>query len=451
MLTLIALMVTAATAAWLLIELKDGPERHLIFLMFALWLRYALSAFPEYTFDPVVAGVTINALGALATVGVGFLIIDRKAFLLRPVLPLYIFLVAVFFSNVLNGQIIPLITGGSRFLYLLVITLAAYLALLKNGPTVVCKKLLPAFMLPVSLQIVSVGLGIEKRGVVSYEQAESTGRNYVGTFSHESDFSLILLAALFVSILWTDRGKLFYLVSLCVLGAGMMLANYRTAILATAPFMIAGALQLVEYVEPKFRGLTRTVSVGLILAVVMVGPNQDELVGRFSDLGEVSNLDFFREPASVNEQERDLLTGRYYIWVNYISAWRDEDPVHRTFGRGTDSWEEQFRLYAHNAFVSYLYEYGWFGLLMFGAYWVHFLSMCGAASIASRKPIYILGGLGFTILACATMPLWQISGAILLGLIGGAVMYELAMERERRASGLAPATAAHGLPAGSVR
>jgi hypothetical protein len=58
-------------------QLKDSATR---FVIAAIWLRYLLSALHQYTFPPVIAGLSLNALGSLAVIAVGIAIVDWRHF-----------------------------------------------------------------------------------------------------------------------------------------------------------------------------------------------------------------------------------------------------------------------------------------------------------------------------------------------------------------------------------
>ena len=85
------------------------------------------------------------------------------------------------------------------------------------------------------------------------------------------------------------------------------------------------------------------------------------------------------------------------------------------FGFGPDSWENVFTQYAHNTFVSSLYEIGAVGLASIIVLFVSNFTFAFGSVPEHRLPV-VSAHLGFLILNMATMPLWLIEGNILLAL-----------------------------------
>ena len=83
---------------------------------------------------------------------------------------------------------------------------------------------------------------------------------------------------------------------------------------------------------------------------------------------------------------------------------------------GLEGWVGRFSLYAHNTFVSYLYELGLFGVAAF--LWILISNFLGALHASSADtPILISCHIGFFVLNLATMPFWTLEGAILYALL----------------------------------
>jgi hypothetical protein len=99
-------------------------------------------------------------------------------------------------------------------------------------------------------------------------------------------------------------------------------------------------------------------------------------------------------------------------------------------GFGPEAWDGTQRLYAHNTFVSYLYEFGVVGLvflLLFFATQTAIAAQAVPLALAARL-VAAFGG--FIIANLATMPLWLIEGLILLALLC-ALSWSSADERYR--------------------
>ena len=82
-----------------LLRLKDAPTR---FLVLALWLRYLLSAFHQYTYPPIVGGLSLNAMASITLTAIGFLVIERRLLLLKAFGGVYLVIVATMVSASIN-------------------------------------------------------------------------------------------------------------------------------------------------------------------------------------------------------------------------------------------------------------------------------------------------------------------------------------------------------------
>ena len=90
---------------------------------------------------------------------------------------------------------------------------------------------------------------------------------------------------------------------------------------------------------------------------------------RFSDVASIFTTDLIKEPASFTRAEHEMLSGRAYLWSEYIYAYDDAKPFQKLIGLGPDSWDVRFKMYAHNTLVSYLYEIGIVGVIAILALW----------------------------------------------------------------------------------
>ena len=92
-----------------------------------------------------------------------------------------------------------------------------------------------------------------------------------------------------------------------------------------------------------------------------------------------------------------MFSGRAYLWSQYIEAYLDGSIINILVGFGPEAWVGRFSLYAHNTFVSYLYELGLFGVAAF--LWLlisNFITALHANS--DDKPILISCHIGFFVL-----------------------------------------------------
>ena len=81
----------------------------------------------------------------------------------------------------------------------------------------------------------------------------------------------------------------------------------------------------------------------------------------------------------------------------------------------------KFDLYAHNTYVSYVYEYGYLGFFTFIGLLILILSSAMKMSDKPLSKIIAFSIAGFLIMNLATMPLWNIEGLIFFALALGVV------------------------------
>ena len=88
---------------------------------------------------------------------------------------------------------------------------------------------------------------------------------------------------------------------------------------------------------------------------------------RFADIATVLyNFDeLIKAPEYYTSEEKRLFSARVYLWSSYLSVFFTSDLATQLIGLGPESWQDLFRYYAHNTYVSYLFEYGYLGLLSF--------------------------------------------------------------------------------------
>ena len=278
------------------------------------------------------------------------------------------------------------------------------------------KKLAVAFVMPVTLQVFSLLLG-----EVKATEADGSA-SYIGGYNHEAAFSMIIASFVFVIGL-TERGSIRFrsllFTSAVIL---LMLVNYRTSMLAVLPIVAVFYYNLVEQrIQPSQKVPVMTIVV-MFIAVAFMGLSL-KMSERFADVGTlISNLDLvLKAPIYFSEMEKDIMSARVYIWSQYINAFIHADLLNQLLGFGPGSWSSAFNLYAHNTFVSYLYEYGLLGLLMFLFLCVSTVLQTLSMADSALRKLMLLSFLGFLAMNMATMPLWNIEGLIFFSLIGAQV------------------------------
>jgi hypothetical protein len=130
-----------------------------------------------------------------------------------------------------------------------------------------------------------------------------------------------------------------------------------------------------------------------------------------------SGFDLVKPPDDFSWEEISLFSGRLYLWSNYVYTWLHSSAQVHIIGFGPEAWAGVMPLYAHNTFVSYLYEFGFVGLMLLLVFFgTHVLTMTKVRPpfMAAKLTAALLG---YLTLNLATMPLWEIEGVILLAIL----------------------------------
>jgi hypothetical protein len=408
---------TALAVVVLLIPLFRSGSIAARFALFALCFRYIANAHHAITFKASPLGLSWNALGSSAVFLLGLLLIRTRHLLLRQMIPIYVFIVVIVLSGVANNDPRSVIDVVVKFGYLGVIMLAVYEGANKLGESRMMVLLLWAFILPFVLQMFSVIFGIVKA-------SESDGSiSYIGGYNHEAAFSIVLMTCFMVACFATGLRPVLRMALLVACLVAIFLANYRTAILALAPLAF---VQFNMDIIHRFSHRQRLI-IGVFLLILSV-PAAVGLAWlmreRFADIAVViSSIDnLIKPPDEYTFDEARLISGRAYLWSEYITAYLAGDTLHRLFGFGPDAWIGKFPAYAHNTLVSTLYEYGLIGVLAMLYLWGAMLSIACRIRNGPRSQV-IAAHIGFFILNMATMPHWMLEGDILYGVICGYTLY----------------------------
>ncbi|MCW8090402.1 O-antigen ligase family protein [Alteromonas sp. ASW11-130] len=411
-------VVFALISAFLVYKtISKQCNKYLAFVVVALWLRFTLSAFHNVTYEPVFAGFSMNALASIGIAFAGLLLLPRKIIALRSLFWLYVFLASIVISGLLNMRVMGLINVLVKWGVFLAIAGALFMAIRRTGKDIALRNVLVAFFLPVSLQIMSVLLG-----EVKATEADGSA-SYIGGYNHEAAFSMIIASFTLVVGLTSPKAfryrALFFVVG-CVL---VILANYRTSILAILPMAAMFAFTLFETKvavkhKPVFYVLSLfSIALGfLTLSYTM----QDRFGDIFIFLS--SWHDLLKAPEYYSEAEKDIFSARVYIWSLYIHAYFLADPINQIFGMGPESWNGVFKKYAHNTYVSYLYEYGIVGVVTFLIAVGSFLLQTFKTNDRRYAWLLFSSLIGFLIMNLATMPLWNIEGLLLYALLIGVII-----------------------------
>lgn len=406
-------LATLLMAVPMILALKKVQGYPARFVIFAIWLRYIMSVFHEITFSPAVAGLSWNAIGSVAIAGAGLLLVTPRHFLLKPLLPVYALILLSLVSAAANDGLFTALNAAVKHLYFIVLMIAVYRALLENQGSRFFTPLLWAFAPLIVFQFLSVGLGAVKAS--EFDGSSS----YIGGYNHEAAFS-IAMATFFVVLCFSiTLGRLLKgLLAVGLLG-GIVLANYRTTMLAVLPL---AAIQLVSSAMFSFVRDQRVLLAIMISVIALAGifilaglsaERFTDLAIFFGDPGQ-----YIKPQGEFSFDERRLLSGRVYIWSGYIYAWLDGSTLNHLIGFGPDSWEEIFKVYPHNTIIAYLYELGWAGVFLLFTFWFTMIKLAMQAPAEDRATL-LFAHFSFIFMNLSTMALWQIEGVIFYAIICG--------------------------------
>jgi hypothetical protein len=382
-------------------------------LLVIVWLRYVMQAYHEITYTAV-GGVSINALGSLAVCGVGAIVLARQLGGIGRFPIIISLLMVIVISGLMNSAILPAVETLLKWGYFVIVMLAVQDCIRRDGDARILGLLLWAFAPPLIYQALSIGLGVSKA-------TESDGSvSYIGGYNHEAAFSIVLVTCFAVASLAPKVNPATRIILLAACFAGVFAANYRTSLIALAPL----AFGFFVFGIARGTGQGRRIIVSLIGLMAMAGSAvvaNMVMAERLSDLNAVTSEtdDLIRPPEEFTEAERRLLSGRLYVWNQYLDEYSSGSDRQLLLGFGPDSWIERFGLYAHNTLVSYLYEFGLVGATLIVLIWLAMISRTFRVHDWALRGQLICAHVAFILLNMATMPFWQIEGLIFYGLLCG--------------------------------
>jgi hypothetical protein len=383
------------------------------FIVAAFAIRLAASAFHSITFQSSPLGLTWNALISVALVGLGLLVIRASRLKLAAMLPVYLLVMLILASGLINREFAGMADMLVKYILLVVLMLATHDALKEAGAERFFKALLWVFALPLSLQCLSVILGVAKT------DGPDGAISFIGGYNHEAAFSLVLVSALAVTCLTPRMNGLLKATLVAAFSAGIVLANYRTSILGALPLLaVVIATGGTRRFTPRQRPLIAGVMIGVVAVAGMFAATFGE--ERFSDLAVAAQqgTQIIQPPGDFSVEERRLLSGRPYIWSEYLYAFAEGSQLQHLLGFGPNSWADRFRLYAHNTLISTLWELGTLGVAALVLLWTWMLVLAILIRDGPRLRI-VAAQLGFILLSFATMPMWMVEGLMLYAVICG--------------------------------
>ena len=400
------------------------------FVVVALWLRTTAGAYHLYMFQPLAGGLSGNAVLSVAVTGFGLLFVVRPANLaLKWLLPVYMLILFALLSAGLNGDLVGGINVAVKYAYMIVILLAAFQALRRDPEARFLTWAMVSFLPLLVFQALSLALNMPKGA------EDGDGLVWIGGYNHEAAFSVALLTGFMVGGFARSAPRAVRIAFLSVTLIAILLAGYRTTILALAPLALAvflgGLTMSVRRDQRGAMAVTATVA-GVLLFAIAALLYRESFADLAAFLADPAAL--IKPPRDFDLLERQVMSGRPLIWSSYIYAWADGTPLQHLFGLGPESWEGVFKVYPHNTLVATLYELGWFGVAAMIALWT-VMFVAAAAARGDRFPL-IAAHFAFFLLNMATMPFWQVEGLAFYGLLCG---YTVHAARAAARRGAAPA------------
>jgi hypothetical protein len=431
-----ATIVTLAAIAFPFVRAKN---KHAQFLFAALTLRYLLSAYHQVTYQPLIAGLSINAMASIAVFAAGLALIPPRRLVLKALAPVYLLIGAIVVSGAINPDLSLFADALVKWGYFLVILICAREAAKDMRVGALSAFLLFVFVPPAAFQALSVVLHVAKL-------TEADGAvSYIGGYNHEAAFSIVALTAMVLAGLAVSlpAWRRYAIMAACLVS--LYLTNYRTAILAAAPLLL---FAVIDAAQP-FRKADRRIVVLGMGAIGLCGLCAAGwlLRERFSDFGAFLRAGGLPDsPSAFTAADRQLFSSRLYLWSQYLDAYGRGDLTHLVFGAGPEAWEGRFVTYAHNTLISTLYEYGVAGALALLFLWGRMIALAGAIADPDLRWKMIAAHSSVIVLNMSTMAQWLIEGLILYALVCGATML---MARKTAPAPAAPRSRAH--PALAVR
>ncbi|WP_332816605.1 hypothetical protein [Sphingopyxis sp.] len=387
------------------------------FVVVALWLRTTAGAYHLYMFQPLAGGLSGNALLSIGVTGFGLLFVVRPANLaLKWLLPVYALIILALLSASLNGDAAGGVNAAVKYAYMIVIMIAVFQALRSDPEARFLSWAMVSFLPLLVFQALSLALNLPKGS------EDGDGLVWIGGYNHEAAFSVALLTGFLVGCFARSAPRAVRVAFLAATFLGILLAGYRTTILALAPLALAVFLSgLTMSVRRDQRGpmaVTAMVA-GVLLVAVAALLYRESFTDLAAFLADPAGL--IKPPRDFDLLERQVMSGRPLIWSSYIYAWANGTPLQHLFGLGPESWEGVFKVYPHNTLVATLYELGWFGIAAMVALWT--VMFAAAASAQGERFKLLAAHFAFFLLNMATMPFWQVEGLAFYGLLCGYTIY----------------------------
>ena len=405
---------------WAIIAFRVVPklEGAALFLFFALSARYLVTFFHFHTTKPMIGAQSFSSIVTLGIALAGLVLFRKQMFRFPQFLPVHLFIAALIWSGLWNADPQGTINAVIRQVVFLSVAVGLVAAIDREpNDGSVSNRLLAVYVAPILLQLIALLFDMGKT-------AETDGSvSYIGGYVHEGVFSILLLTGMVMVALAAGMSWRRRTVLLAVFYTALIFANYRTTIVSAVPILAA---HVIFGSAAQFRtGMVGYVRTFAVVLTACIGFFVASLMSkRMADIGivltDVTGL--IKPPADFDSADRGLLSGRIMIWNDYIFATVRSDISHLFFGFGPDSWQKQFSVYAHNVYISYIYELGLVGLAAFLWMVSSFLWMAMHARNDQRWTL-VACHLAYLTLCLGTMPTFTIEGILLYATICGHTVY----------------------------
>lgn len=406
---------------------KNNTSLALKIVFWVVLLRLMLSSMHEITFLGVVAGQSLISLFSLAFAGLTTLyLLYYKIPIVRSRIlwPVKILVVVLIVSGMINSPI-SAVSEIVKWVLLINLVLLLIISIKENGSDQVFYGLAVSYLYPVSLLILSILLRESKAS----EADGST--SYIGGAYHEAGFSVVIFSAgaifLFLANVLRKSGLIQVFIVLGML-LMLVLVNYRTTFLAALAFV--AMYSVFKFLSAK--QWQKSITIAAILFAIPALPALLSLISSGSLYERFEEIPVFVEQVGelmvpydyYYEEDGKFFSGRLMIWNQYITTWSEGTLTEKLLGYGPGSWQDYFTLYAHNTFVSALFEWGVVGLAIL--LFVFFTVLLRLLKISLHPNGYTAFSIlsGFIVLNLATMPLWQIEGMLLFSVLIAVSIYE---------------------------
>ncbi len=409
----ILLPVTAVLLVSLVIAARRAGSVAGAFVVVALWMRYTAGAYHLYMFQPLAGGLSGNALLSIGVTAFGLLFVVRPANLaLKWLLPVYALVGLALFSAALNGDAAGGINVAVKYAYMIVIMLAVFQALRSDPDARFLSWAMVSFLPLLVFQALSLALNLPKGS------EDGDGLVWIGGYNHEAAFSVAMMTGFMVGCFAKSAPRAVRVAFLLATLIGILLAGYRTTILAFAPLALAAFLSGLTLSVRRDQRAPMAVT-AVVAGVLLVSVAALSYSASFADLSAflADPAGLIKPPRDFDLLERQVMSGRPLIWSSYIYAWAAGTPLQHLFGLGPESWEGVFKVYPHNTLIATLYELGWFGVAAMIGLWA--VMFTAAASAHGERFKLLAAHFAFFLLNMATMPFWQVEGLALYGLLCG--------------------------------